>query len=273
MGRDEGGNDACPTAMLCGPDEMPAHPANISSFALDTFEVTVGRFRRFADDYEAWRAGGNPQSGSGKNPKIAGSGWDPAWDSSLPSTRTGLLSNVQCDKSGFYQTWTDSPVGNDDKAINCVGWYEATAFCIWDSGRLPTEAEWEYAAAGGDEERVYPWGGARPDCSYATFFYGGSPCVPTGVTPVGSVPNGSAKWGHQDLAGNLWEWVLDWYGAYDTNNCADCANFSPGVARSRGVRGGYLMQDTATFLRAVTREYGGPDIHDVSVGVRCARDP
>src|SRR6185503_5212427 len=101
--------------------------------------------------------------------------------------------------------------------MNCVSWFEAFAFCAWDGGRLPTETEWNYAAAGGNEQRVYPWGAnidltkASYDCAGDGSGTGTPNCMFSDMLPVGSrSPQGDGKWGQADLAGNVWEWTLDW---------------------------------------------------------------
>jgi hypothetical protein len=66
-------------------------------------------------------------------------------------------------------TWTDTVGPNENLPMNCVPWYKAFAFCVWDGGRLPTEAEWNYAATGGNEQRKYPWGSTAPDDALAVF--------------------------------------------------------------------------------------------------------
>ncbi|HEY2406444.1 MAG TPA: SUMF1/EgtB/PvdO family nonheme iron enzyme [Polyangiaceae bacterium] len=109
--------------------------------------------------------------------------------------------NLKCDATS--QTWTDAPASNEQKPVNCVTWYESFAFCIWDSGCLPTEAEWGYVAAGGDENGLYPWGAAAPS----------SVRVSATIVNVGSVPTGAGRWTHQDLAGGVYEWMLDEYDA------------------------------------------------------------
>src|SRR4029079_6159203 len=127
-------------------------------------------------------------------PLIAGSGWQSAWDANLAAD---LKIAVKC--SAMYQTWTDVPGGNENKPMNCINWYEAFAFCAWDGGRLPTEAEWNYVAAGGNAQRQYPWGSAMTertqhggyDCTGD-----GSPagtCALTDIFKVGSKPAGDGK--------------------------------------------------------------------------------
>src|SRR6185312_9797256 len=100
----------------------------------------------------------------------------------------------------------------------CITWYEAYAFCIWDGGFLPSEAEWNYAAAGGSEQRAYPWTTTSTiDCSYANYAGadGGGQCQAGGLDDVGSQsPQGDGKYGQSDLAGNAWEWTLDSSAAY-----------------------------------------------------------
>ena len=104
---------------------------------------------------------------------------------------TPLASNVAV-------TWT---AGNDKLPINCVNWYEAYAFCIWDGGFLPSEAEWEYAAAGGTEQRQYPWGTAAPGTTNQYAIYGSNYTGnSTGLAPVGTAAMGAGRWGQLDLA-------------------------------------------------------------------------
>jgi formylglycine-generating enzyme required for sulfatase activity len=160
-----------------------------------------------------------------------------------------------------------------------LSWYEAFAFCIWDGGRLPTEAEWEYAAAGGDENRIFPWGGAVPglDANLAVW---GCHYQPTGscyignIAPVGSVPAGDGRWGHADLAGSIWEWNLDyWYQLWYTDAAAtgtDIANLAIIADTSRVMRGG-AWQGPNYLLRAAARHADLPYSTNIMHGVRCAR--
>jgi formylglycine-generating enzyme required for sulfatase activity len=251
-------------------------PAMVSTFVLDKYEVTVGRFRAFVDAGLGTQAS-PPAAGAGAHPKLAGSGWDSAWNTSLAADTSALTAAVKCDST--YQTWTDAPGGNENKPMNCVRWYEAMAFCIWDGGYLPTEAEWNYAASGGSEQRVYPWSAPGSsttiDCTYANYDPG-TACVSGGTNRVGSEsPRGDGRdWGlggHSDLAGNVWEWTLDWYAStYPTMSCDDCANLTP--ATNRVVRGGGFG-NVASALRAADRNNGGPINRYSHVGFRCARTP
>ncbi len=241
----------------------PTYPATISPFRLDRFEVTVGRFRAFVLAGMATQEN-PPTTGSGAHPKIPGSGWAAAWSASLAANSAALAVALKCDPKN--QTWTDVAGANDDKPINCVTWYEAMAFCIRDGGRLPTEAEWNFVAAGGSDQRLYPWSTGSSDStidlSYAV--YDGAL-----IADVGSKsPKGDGKWGHADLAGNVWEWVFDWYASTYTNPCTDCADVN--MTTARVLLGGNL-QGSAAVLLTTSRPNVAPDHRDNSSGFRCAR--
>jgi len=249
------------------PEERPEHEVTVDPFALDKYEVTVGRFRKFVDAYD----GTPPAPDAGAHPAIDGSGWRSEWDVELAGTRTEFIDRLKC--YGGRETWTDEVGTDEDKPINCVNWYEAFAFCAWDAGRLPTEAEWEYAAAGGSENRLYPWGSEAPTCELANWY--GCPAI---VDFVGSYPAGNGRWGHADLTGNVAEWTLDLYYGYGNLSLPhdNPANVTEGSARV--LRGGSF--DTriiegmdANGLRSTSRASRTPDLPDPEYGFRCARSP
>ena len=273
-------------------------PAWVSNFRLDAFEVTVGRFRPFA---AAVAGGWTPPENSGTHAYLIGDGGDglenvgdaggyeQGWDTSWNSNLTPTTPNLDCQPS--YETWTDAPGPNENMPINCLNWYEAYAFCIWDGGFLPSESEWNFAAAGGsgyDGFRSFPWsasGTATIDCTYAN--YRGGPledgasetdyCVaPAFPTNVGSYsPKGDGKWAQSDLAGNVWEWLADWWAPYVTP-CTDCANLAPppmlGIPPSRVIRGGSFDFESL-YQHTAQRLYGVPSTRGYNVGTRCARAP
>jgi formylglycine-generating enzyme len=263
------GNESCCTALLVpggtfNRSNDPGFPATVSDFCLDKYEVTVGRFRAFMGAGKGTQAS-PPAAGDAAHSLISGSGWDPAWNASLASDTTTLRSLVNCPP--IYRTWTDDPGANESKPMNCITWYEAFAFCAWDGGRLPTEAEWNYAAAGGNEQREYPWSSppssTNIDDSYAV--YCGGSC--SSAQNVGTKsPKGDGKWGHSDLAGNVWEWTLDWYGTYPLP-CTNCASL--GAASYRVIRGGSwddVPSDVGSAGRGFLHAPG-----DRGFGLRCAR--
>ena len=201
LGRGETGNDACPASgeVACSGWELPEHDVTVDGFVLDKYPGHRGALppvrRRVGQRELASRA-----PATAPIPSIDGSGWDASWSDLLPGALTDGL---------FCQSWTqwsDEPGNKEDFPIGCVNWYHAQAFCIWDGGRLPTEAEFEFAAAGGDEDRLYPWGGATPDETRAVFYSANFV-----TASVGTTPDGAGRWGHQDLAGNLAEWSFDCY--------------------------------------------------------------
>jgi formylglycine-generating enzyme required for sulfatase activity len=258
MGRGSG-TDACPAGMTCPPHEAPEHAATVSPFVLDAFEVTVGRFRSFFDAYESWM----PEVGAGAHPSLAGSGYLEEFSAALPVSREELGESLACDTEA---TWTPVALANEALPINCVNWAVALSFCIWDGGRLPTEAEWEFAAAGGDENRLYPWGASAPDDEVASFF-------PGAITRAGVFPAGRGRYESSDLAGNVWEWTLDWldtgWYAGGGATCVDCARVSSGTHRT--LRGGAYSYEAVT-LRAATRSGEVPTSSSDAIGFRCAYD-
>jgi formylglycine-generating enzyme required for sulfatase activity len=248
------------------------YPATLSTFRLDKYDVTVGRFRKFLKAYKQNLIA----EGAGKNPNNASDpGWSSTWNASLPADTATLTGTdfLACD--GQTQTWTTDPGANEDKPVNCVSWYEAAAFCIWDGGRLPTETEWNYASSGGSEQRLYAWSSpptsSTIDCSYANYqVANGTYCVPpSGATQnVGMAPKGYGKFGQADLAGNVWQWTYDWFADALPQPCTDCANLTAGTSRViRGGDYGYVSDGLASIARAQLDPVGrGPVI-----GVRCAR--
>jgi formylglycine-generating enzyme required for sulfatase activity len=260
-------------------------PATVSAFNLDKYPVTVGRFRRFV---AAWNsgAGWSPPPGSGKHVHLNGGkgltnsgapgsyepGWVAADDANLAPTTANLTSGCS---DPAYATWTAAAGSQESLPINCVNWYEAYAFCIWDGGFLPSEAEQEYAAAGGSQEREYPWGATSPGTSsqyanYGCYYPNGSGSC-TGVTniaPVGTASGSAGLWGQLDLAGGVFTWGLDWYAGYAA--CTDCAYLTP--ATSRAGRGGFFNSGT-TYLAPTYRLFGTPGYRGHGNGFRCARVP
>jgi formylglycine-generating enzyme required for sulfatase activity len=237
--------------------------AIVNGYFLDKFEVSVGRVRNFVAAYDAWRGAGNPAAGAGAHPLIANSGWQAAWSTNLPATSAALITALKCDPAA---TWTDTAGANEGKPANCLSWYESFAFCAWDAGRMPTEAEWNLAGVGGNEHRVYPWS-VPPTSTTLT----SSHAIWNGqaLANTGAPPSGGGRWGQRDLAGSLWEWNIDTWGTLPFP-CTNCANLAAGAQKL--IHGGSWATFTAANLQGGFRTPANPVSHLVHVGVRCARN-
>jgi formylglycine-generating enzyme required for sulfatase activity len=274
-----GGNkDCCASNLVTGGSfarkNDPSLPATVSSFRLDVYEVTVARFRAFVKAGQGTQAM-SPLLGEGAHPKIENSGWHADYTEGLTVDSAALRAAVAPGPQGgkAHCTWTENKGDNESRPMNCITWFEAFAFCAWDGGRLPTWTEANYAAAGGSEQRDFPWGGAI-DSSRAIYdcTADGSAareCSFDDLLPVGSrSPQGDGRWGQADLSGNVAEWVLDYAALPYSMPCNDCSKTIPDEQRI--FRGG-AYDHPAEFLQSGTDAKQPPTSRYDGIGVRCAR--
>jgi len=156
--------------------------------------------------------------------------------------------------------------GRDDHPVNCVDWEQAAVFSRWVGGRLPTEAEWEYAARSRGRSQEYPWGDEEASCERAVM--DGRGCGLRSTGPVCSKLGGHSAQGVCDLSGNVWEWVSDWYGDYPSS--AQRNPKGSGAGSRRGLRGG-SWYGGASYLRAANRSRNSPGFRFFTLGFRPAR--
>lgn len=248
------------TVTLGDPGARRAGPVQpritVSGFEIDRYEVTVARFRRY------WNAG---------HPGVQGQwvvyrgGRNLPW--ALGVSEPGKTSEIrQC-------TWSDTVGQMESHPVNCVDWFTAQAFCVWDGGRLPTEAEWELAARGTDG-RVFPWGDEMPD---ERLCWGGVEHGQEGTcdeTDVRFVP-GASPFGAVHMSGNVWEWTADSYGDYGDSDCWQGSPQTDPICSAdseaaRTVRGGAWHYTDLEDLRAAARGGVSPTTRDTyGIGFRC----
>ncbi len=281
--------DGGPVVSADGGPTGEADPATVSGFRLDKYLVTVGRFRQYLN-YVTGPTGAPPAAGGGIHTHLNGgrglansaspgtfeTGWDANWNQEI-ATGPGAASAWDDNLTSClaYSTWTPTTGSQENLPMNCVNWYEAYAFCIWDGGFFPSEAEWEYAAAGGSQERAYPWGSTDPgttnqyaiyNCNYGGA--GGNCASIASMAPVGTAVLGAGLWGQLDLAGEVFEWNLDWYASY-VNPCIDCAYLT--TASDRAMRGGNYAGSAINLPASDRSFYDNPTDSDNVIGFRCAR--
>jgi formylglycine-generating enzyme required for sulfatase activity len=227
---------------------MPAVPsAALGTFCLDATEVTVADYRACVDRGECTPA------------------FTTVFGPDIPPADVPLWSR-SCN--------ADLP-GRDRYPVNCVDWTQARDYCEAVGKRLPNAEEWEWAAAGGEEARRYPWGGEGPGSKLLnacdalcldrlrlhgrprpTLHYGEDGFADT--APVGSFPAGAGRWGHLDLAGNVWEFTATPWDGHE---------------RLRVIRGGGWAQSDRERIATTYRAGYLTDARGSAVGFRCAADP
>ena len=146
-----------------------------------------------------------------------------------------------------------------------VDWNQAHNYCAWRGMRLPTEAEWEKAARGVTQENVlYPWNTQETRCSFGNFI-----ACEEDTTEVGSYPEGASPYGVYDMAGNVWEWVADWYG-FDYYDLSPKTNpMGPGTGDYRVLRGG-SWNSPSSDIEVTHRVRYYPNVYSFNLGFRCA---
>jgi len=168
-----------------------------------------------------------------------------------------------CVEAGVCDQPTDTDNYNNSQyaqhPVVYVNWYMAETYCEWQGARLPTEAEWEKAARGTDGQ-TYPWGDEEIDNTFAN--YNGSD-----TQKVGSYPKGASPYGAYDMAGNVLEWVADWYDTYPGNTDRSDWHYGTSFRVSRG--GSWL--DSSNGVRSANRWSLDPYLNKNLYGFRCAR--
>ncbi len=243
----------------------PPHKVDMKAFCLDVHEVTVGEYRQCSKIGQCERARRESWWPQGS---MAEDDWKKA-------------------RASFSKLCNEAIEGHENHPVNCVTWTQADTYCKWAGKRLPTEAEWEFAARGTDG-RVYPWGddppsaantnGCGPECTRWREAEGMNPGGTMydeddgypGTAPVGSFPAGRSQRALDDIVGNVFEWTVDKFAPYPGS---DVEPPTGEAAEKRVIRGGAFNSTMPEFADPALRFAQEPEAHSHGVGFRCASDP
>jgi formylglycine-generating enzyme required for sulfatase activity len=240
-------------------DEQPKHRVTVRTFQMSKTEVTFAQYRRCVE------AGAcTPPHTDDRTCLVLDRRWEQLEQRFLPVRIPG-------DYREQFEGVLPARFRGDDQPVVCVDWHQAQAFARWVGARLPTEAEWEYAARSGGKDWKYPWGNKRATCERAVMYDdSGYGCRRHSTWPVCSKPAGNTDHGLCDMAGNVWEWVQDWYHDSYNGAPADGSAWESPAGSWRVFRGGSFFNGDGD-ARAADRAWSDPGVWFANVGFRLAR--
>ena len=248
-------------------DEHPRQKATLPAFMIDAYEVSNKQFKAFilaTDRALPYEWGHN---GYGLTMEEA-STMDMARLRDIAANDFKLdMDTTTMPRQALMEEMQKEQHKRDPFPVTGISWYYAYAYCRWKNKRLPTEREWEKAARGPDGLE-YPWGN---DWDTAITNTGDDHDWENGIAPTGSYPMNKSPYGAYDMAGNVWEWVDDWYHPYP-GSTYESENFGEKMKVIRGGGGGIGHYALSYFFRGATRQFAEPVMAGEDVGFRCAAD-
>ncbi len=244
---------------------QPAHKVTVDTFCIDLNEVTASQYKACSDVGECKRPDPVP---------------------SYPKADSVSEEQHTKNQNAYAELCNFGKPDRNDHPINCVSWQLADSYCKFKKGRLPTEAEWEYAARGSDG-RKFPWGdeagsdsshmnACGTECNKWEVAHGLKPSARMyeaddgypGTAPVGSFPKGKTKFGANDFVGNVWEWTSDWFETYKPDEAINPTGAPAG--EKKAIRGGGFNGGVLLWLNPAFRYFQVATASAPAIGFRCA---